>query len=1056
MSKNHVSILSIIKQVEQTSQYKFFYNDNTVDVNNEVDVNVRNASIGTLLNDVFKSTDISYSIEGKKVLLVTKERNKSNVNKGRKNVSGLVLDEKNEPIIGASVLVKGTTNGTITDVDGKFILSEVPNNSTLVISYVGYVTKNIAVGSKSSLKIDLLEDTKTLDEVVVVGYGTQRKVNLTGSVSTVKGEDMVKRSVSQTSQALQGLAPGLYVQQDAGNPGATVNLNIRGIGTLGNSSPLVLIDGVDGDLNNVNSNDIESISVLKDAASASIYGSRAANGVILITTKRGNSDKVDFDVRMNIGVQHQTFTPKYLGGLDYMQLRNEAYTNEGKTPMYTEDYISKYKANRGSEEYPDTDWGKEVFSEPGLQQSYGITATGGSKKAKLLLSANYISQQGNMKNTGFDRYGLRINSDLTPTEKINVSIDLNANYTQRWEPGSGFGETLYQTYRTAPMYAAYYDGGSRFAEGYIGTNPAAIASEDAGRNEYKCADITALGKLSYEPLSGLKATFIFSPHFMYYNDKNYIKKMTLYSLDKSVAFYNPSLTKLTRLNTDDMNLNTKLYLNYTKKIKDHNIALLAGYEQIYYKDDWLSGYRDNFILSDYSELNAGDVTNQQAKGTGYEWALQSYFGRINYDYKGKYLLEANIRRDGSSRFSKNNRWGTFPSFSGGWRISEENFMKNIQWLSNLKITGSWGKLGNQLIGNYPYISSIVFGTNVVDHELVNSASQTDYSNSSITWEKTTVTNVALDFSLFKNTLYGTFEYYNKVTSDILLNLPIPKTMGLNASAQNAGKVRNRGWDLTLGYRNTINGFHYSVLGMLSDVRNKVISLKGGGPFYDTGTITQEGSPIGSLFGYVCEGIFQSNEEVSSHAKQSGIVEAGDLKYKDLNGDNTIDAKDRAIIGNPIPRYTYSLNFSAEYKNFDFSFLFQGIGKRDVLLTYDAILPFYNGGKVQNIHLDRWTPENKNASFPRLTTTYTNNQEISSFFVKSGAFLRLKNIQFGYNLSKKVLDKLNIKNCRLYVSADNLFELNNFWEGWDPEVSSVTSGNSYPQTRIISCGLNVKF
>ena len=1054
LSLKNATVEQVLDQIEKDTDFSFLFTDKSVDTKRRVDIEVNAKSIQDVLNILFEGTDVLFRIVDKQVILSDKILKQGEALQ-TKRLTGTIVDANGEPVIGANIVEKGTTNGTITDMEGRFYLNVEPD-AVLVITYIGYIPSEISVNGKNTVVVTLKEDSEMLEEVVVVGYGTQKKVNLTGSVSTIQGDQLAKRIVSQTSQALQGLAPGLYVRQDAGNPGATVSFNIRGIGTLGDSSPLILVDGVEGSINNVNVNDIESISVLKDAASAAIYGSRAANGVILVTTKRAEANKMTFNARASLGIQSMTFTPKYLGGADFMSLYNEAYANEGKTPLYSQEYIDLYKANAPSDQYPDTDWRKEVFSEPGIQQSYGITGTGGNDTARLLVSLNYINQQGNMMNTGFERYGVRINTDMTPIQKLNISVDLNVNITRRWEPGVGFGDVLYQANRTNPIYAAYYENGKRLAEGNQGINPVALASPDAGKNEYMYSDISAVGKVVYDVIDGLKATLLFSPGFVYNNEKAYTRKCELQSLDYAVTYFNPSLTKLNRTFSQDMNLSTKFYLNYKKAFKAHTLTALAGYEQTYFRDQWLKGYRDNFVLSEYSELNAGDVSNQQATGSGYEWALQSLFGRINYDYKDRYLLEANIRYDGSSRFAKEHRWGVFPSFSAGWRISEEEFTKNISWLSNLKLFASWGKLGNQNIGNYPYISSITLGQAVVDHQLVSAAFQNTYSNSEITWEKTTVTNIGLDFSLFQNSLFGSFEYFNKQTTDILLNLPIPKTMGLAPSSQNAGEVRNRGWDVTVGYRGTVGRVNYSATAMLSDVRNKVLSLNGGGPFYGSGTVIMEGEPINSLYGYICDGIFQSDEEVKNHAVQSGIVAPGDLKYRDLNNDNKIDAKDRAIIGNTIPRYTYSLNLAANYRDFDLSILVQGIGKKDALLTGDAVLPFNNGGKVQEFHLDRWTPDNSNASFPRLTNSYSNNRETSSFFVKSAAFLRLKNVQIGYNLPKNICNKTFLKQCRFYISGDNLLQFNNFWDGWDPEMLYVTSGNSYPQTRVVSIGFDVKF
>lgn len=1058
LEMRNATVEEVLNEIETRSEFHFLYNSKLIDVDRRVTVDVDANNIESVLKILFDGTDVTYKISDKQIVLQRRAWNENTsaprIEQSEKRITGTVMDAFG-PVAGANVIVKGTTNGTMTDMEGKFSL-EVPEGATLEISYIGYVTQQIKVGNETTLNIILKEDSQALDEVVVVGYGVQKKVNLTGSVSTIQGNELSKRMVSQTSQALQGLAPGLYVNQTAGSPGTTPSFNIRGLGTLGDTSPMVLIDGVEGSIDNVNSNDIESISVLKDAASAAIYGSRAANGVILVTTKRGEANKLTFNARASVGVQSLTFKPKYLGSVDFMKLFNEAYENEGKTPLYSQELIEQYRINAPSDEYPDTDWRKEVFSEPGIIQSYGITGTGGNKTARLLLSLNYTNQQGNMTNSGFERYGIRINTDITPIQKLNISVDLNANVTRRWEPGVGFWEVLYQANRQNPIYAAYYENGSRFAEGNQGINPVALVSEDAGRNEYMYTQLTAIGKAVYDVLDGLKATLLFSPRIGYSNDKQYTKKLELRSLDNMVTYYNPSLSKLTRQFTYGINLNTKAYLNYSKEFKDHAISVLLGYEQTYYKHEWLKGYRENFVLPEYSELNAGDATNQQATGSGYEWALQSLFGRVNYDYKDRYLLEANFRYDGSSRFAKAHRWGIFPSFSAGWRISEESFMKGVSWLTNLKLYASWGKLGNQNIGNYPYMSLITMGSAVFDHQLISAAFQEDYSNSGITWEQTEVTNVGLDFSLFQNSLFGTFEYYNKRTTDILLNLPIPKTMGLNPSSQNAGIVRNRGWDLTLGYRGVVGQVNYSATAMLSDVKNEVVSLSGGGPFYGSSTITMEGKEMNALYGYICDGIFQSEEEIQNHATQSGIIEPGDLKYRDLNGDKKINASDRAIIGSTIPRYVYSFNLAASYRDFDFSMLLQGVGKKDALLTGDAVFPFQNGGKVQEFHLDRWTPENTDASFPRLTNSYTNNRETSSFFVKSAAFLRLKNVQIGYNLPKEICNKTFLSQCRFYISGDNLLQFNNFWDGWDPEMPNVDSGGTYPQTRVVSFGIDVKF
>ena len=1059
VSSKNASLIDIFRNIEDQSEFYFYFNKEEVKSKEAVSVEMKDALINDILDQVLANTGLEYKIIDRYVVVKLKGSADPVVAmQVLHKVSGKVTDLSGVTLPGVSVVVKGTTNGTITDVGGNYSITNIPENSVLVFSFVGMKAQELKIGNQTTLNVKLSEESVGIEEVVAVGYGTQKKVNLTGSVSTIKGEQMAKRSVSQTSQAFQGLAPGLTVTQENGNPGSTATFNIRGVGTLGNSSPLILIDGVEGDINSINSNDIENISILKDAASASIYGSRAANGVILVTTRRAGVNKISIDVRTNVGVQSLTRTPKFVGGVDYINLRNETYLNEGKSPIYTQDYVTKYAQNHPSDAYPETDWVKAVFSEPGVQQSYGVTAMGGNEKARLLASINYINQNGNMPNTGFNRYGLRINSDITPSKKLSISLDINASMSDRWEPGMGFWEVFYQTYRTAPIYADYYENGTRLADGNQGINPVSEASA-AGKNSYQGADLIANGKVIYEIVKGLKANFVFSPHLFYGTDKLFQKKVALQTLDKSATYYRPNMTTLKNQSNQNVNLNTKAYFTYDKKIKDHSFSALAGFEKITFKNNWFSGYRENFVLPEYSELNAGSVTNQLANGSGYEWGLESYFGRLNYDYKGKYLLEANVRYDGSSRFNKENRWGVFPSFSAGWRLSEENFMKSLKWVSNLKLIASWGVLGNQDIGNYPYLSTIALGqNNVYNHVAANGAAQMVYANSNISWETTKVTNLGVDFGLFKSRLKGSFEYYNKDTYDILLKLPIPATTGLQASEQNAGEVSNKGWELSLGYQDRVGELKYAVNFMLSDVKNKVVGLNDGGPFYSSGnlTITKTGSPINSLFGYVSEGLFQTQAEIANHATQFGTVAPGDIKYKDLNNDGIINEKDRAIIGNTIPRFTYSSSIQLEYKGFDLNVLMQGVGKRESFMINDAVWAFYNGGLAQTFALDRWTPQNTNASYPRLTANFPNNQKPSDYWMKSASYFRLKNIQVGYSLNPAILKKIDIAQARIYLSADNFFQIDKYWNGWDPEAPVGTDGAFYPQTKIVSVGLDVKF
>jgi TonB-linked SusC/RagA family outer membrane protein len=501
----------------------------------------------------------------------------------------------------------------------------------------------------------------------------------------------------------------------------------------------------------------------------------------------------------------------------------------------------------------------------------------------------------------------------------------------------------------------------------------------------------------------------------------------------------------------------KALITYEKGFKDHEFTLLAGIEQVDFRGDWIEGFRDEYILENYEVLNAGSPVNQTATGSATEWALRSFFGRLNYNYRHKYLIEANLRYDGSSRFAKRHKYGVFPSVSAGWRISEEVFMKDIDWIDNLKIRASWGRLGNQDIGNYPFVSSVTLGLNYMFNQTPGQGGAViDAANSDITWETTTMSNIAFDATVFSH-LSVTFEYYMKNTSDILLKLPIPGTTGLNAAYQNAGEVQNKGWDFSASYNDKIEHFEYNIGINLSDVKNIITNLKGTGPYIYDRTIHKEGFSISSLYGLQAEGLVQSEEEIKNHANQFGIILVpGDIKYKDQNNDNIINAEDRVVMGSFMPRYTFGIDFYGKYKNIDLSFLLQGVGKTDGYIDQHGVFAFYMGGTAQEWHKkDHWTPENRNASYPRLTFNYPNNEQVSSFWVRNAAYLRLKNLQIGYTIPEKIVSKTFLDYCRVYLSAQNLFTVTSFYENFDPE-SPVGSGQFYPMMKIYSFGLNLKF
>lgn len=975
-------------------------------------------------------------------------------------ITGIVRGSENKPLVGATVRVEGLGDGTSTDAQGYFQLNVGTAKAVLKVSYVGYITKEIKVDGKTELTITLQLSDASLSGVVVVGYGTQRKENLTGSVSTISGKEVAKRPVMRASEALEGLAPGVTVTQNSGQPGADGGtIRIRGIGTLGNSDPLVLIDGVEGALDGVDPNDIESISVLKDAASASIYGSRAANGVILVTTKKGNNETVKVHYNDYFGWQKFTDLPKFADGYDYMIALNQAYRNEGKDPLYSDDYLQAYQQNYQSDpdHYPNVDWQKEVYTGSGFLQHHYLNVTGGNKLVKIMGSVAYQDQKGVVPHYSSRRYSFRFNSEMNVSDNLQLRLYLSGRHSPTFAPdASGDTRIIYRTNHTPPVYPAILTNGL-YGVGWSGTNPLAFARE-GGIDETDYEYLQATFQANYQPFRGADIELNFTPE---YNDtwaKNFSRALDTYNPGSNVPAYTiPSKSSLSESDSRSWENTLHLLFKYHRSFGENNFHFLAGYEQIAYTNNNFGAFRDNYPLPDFQQLNAGSTENWSNNGTASEWALKSFFGRLSYDYAGKYLLEADLRRDGSSRFATGNQYGVFPAFSAGWRISEENFMKGITWLSNLKVRASWGELGNQQIGTYPFASVIGLGANYIfDGTVANGAAQTNMSNRNISWESSTTKDLGFDLGLLQNKLSMTFDYYKRNTTGILLQLPVPAIIGLNAPYQNAGVVNNRGWDLAINYANTTRKVNYNVGFNISDVRNQVIDLKGTGPYINGYTIIEEGYPINSLYGYQATGLFQSQSEVNKSPTQFGNYAPGDIKYMNLNGDSVINADDREVIGNQIPRYTFGFNFSLKYHDFDINMLLQGIGKRDVYLNNDAVWAFYNSGPIQQWQLDYWTPDNPNAKYPRLIAESNhNNFQNSSYWVYKAAYLRLKNLQIGYSMPSQLLSRLFISNLRIYLAGDNLVTFDHMPKGWDPERPSGDA-TYYPISSTYTFGVDITF
>jgi TonB-linked SusC/RagA family outer membrane protein len=1065
-------IKAVLLEIERQASVAFTYRPRLIKASKKVSLHVENMKLGEVLEQLL-DPDISLLVLNESQEIVLRSR----MNGGSGPVvittpivvNGVVRDEGGQPLPGVNITIKGTTKGTVTDASGAFSV-EVPSPETvLIFSFVGYASLEITVGTQTSIDVVLVPDVTSLGEIVVVGYGEQKKENLTGSVVAVNGSDIIKRQVGQTSMALQGIAPGVTVVQRSGQPGKDAGaIRIRGIGTLGDSNPLVLVDNVEMNINNIDPNIIESISILKDAASASIYGSRAANGVILITTKRAKQEGYSLSYSGYAGFQEPTDLRDMVNAKDHMALLNVAYVNAGRTPVFPEDLVNNYDQLSKDDpvNYPDVDWQDRLYTENGFTQSHFINLTGGNENIKIMAGLGYYSQKGLIVNTDFERYSIRVNSDIKLSDRFSSRVDIFLRQMQTKEPGLGLeGENrlIYWLNRMPATQPILYPDG-KYGIGWEGENPYAHARSGYQRVLTPSAMMN-LG-FNYKIFEGLTLDFNYAPHFWEDHSKSFNPVITTYHADGRVAYNKPQIATLSQRNDRNMAHNIRATLHLAKSFDVHNVGVLAGFQQENFQNRWFSAYRESFVLPEYDVLGAGSQENQRSNGSGSDWALRSFFGRVNYDFAGRYLFEANLRYDGSSRFASGNKWGLFPSFSAGWRVSEENFWSSLKsWMNDFKFRVSWGELGNQNIGTYPFDSFVSLSMPYVfNGNIVNGAALTDMANSDISWETTEMLNLGVDATLFSK-VSVTFDYYVRNTSGILLQLDVPKYLGLAAPYQNAGEVENKGWDLGINYRDAKGDFSYDIGFVLSDVKNKVLDLKG---ITFTGLlVNNEGYPMNSIYALEADGFFANADEVAAHAQQYGNYGPGDIRYVDqltvdTNGDGIPDAADgiindddRRIVGNTIPRFTFGLNASVSWRAFDLSVLLQGVGKADGYLYAQSVMPFFLGGTAQEIHKDYWTPENPDATFPRLVFNEPNNEKNSTFWMKNAAYMRLKNLQLGYRLPATMLEKVGIRSARLYLSGQNLFTLDDFWDGFDVEAP-VGIGSYYPQVKTFTIGVDVSF
>lgn len=1033
-----------------------------------------------------------------------------------KTITGTVVDAKGQPVIGATVIVQNTSRGDITTAEGTFRIEGVKVGENLEVSFIGYVTKLVPVGTETNITVTLEEDALKVEDVVVVGFGTQKKVNLTGAVASVDSEELLKRPVADIQQMLQGQIPGLNIQVSTNQPGAeSISMNVRGAGSYGaGTSPLVLINGVEGNISDVDPNTVESISVLKDAASASIYGSRAANGVILITTKNGTGtdQKVAISYNMNIGFHSAAkLYDLVTDPVQYMELKNIAMTNSldfnANTPLYTEQQINLYRnrtdANDPIGKYTGFDWQDYMFN-TALVQNHNIGIAGQSGNTSYNINLSYMNQEGTMRGYDFQRYNVTtaLQSQIKPWLKIGTNIALTHGTRDAVAAGpeDGYLATLAQAPTYKPWLVDNNDGELRYSayafqneQKFFGSNKNIVGVIDNSFVKARHFGVNAQAYFDANIVKGLtwhtKAAVNYRSHDsrMWGNagvpTYDYItgQPATYGSTTVEVAQAGLEASANTTLYT---NLYTYLQYQYSSKNEAHNFSIMGGYSQESYNYRTLSGYRKTYNFPLY-ELNAGGTDNMTNSGTSYDWALMSAFGRVNYNYKERYLIEANVRYDGTSRLAKESRWGVFPSFSAGWRLTEEQFMKdlNLSWLNNVKFRGSWGLLGNQDVGTYPYQAVIQVGSGyayVYDNANITSgAAQTAAVNRNLKWETTAIGDFGVDLQLFRG-LNITFDWYKKRTYDILRTAQVNALLGLSAPTINDGEMINKGVEFSIGWNDRISDGVFKDFGYFANffiARNKNELVKFGttqygsqGEYGSYSRIYQEGLPYGSFYMYEAVGIYESDAQVAQRelngvkiAPIDNTVQAGDIIYRDVNGDGTIDENDLTVQDGAYEKFNYTINLGFDWKGFDFSVMLQGRAGLKLLdrgyMGFGTV-PFVQGAAPTKDYVaGMWTSENPtNAKYPKLyygdSGGYKNSVN-STFYLKDAGFMRLKNLTVGYTIPKHLTQKIGVQKLRVYFSGDNLATATKF-DGLDPERSAGNYGVNYPISRVCSFGVNLQF
>lgn len=1112
VSFNKTDIRDALQSMEEKTNYVFLYKDEIFDNSQKISANFTDAKFEDVLKNFCEQTHISYEIRDRQIILKEMTTESSGTQSQQKPVSGKVTDNSGTGLPGVSVVVKGTTNGVTTDINGKYTLSRVPENAILQFSFVGMKPQEIKIGTQATINVVLADEAIGIEEVVAVGYGTVKKSDLTGSVTSVSAEELSEKRITSLDQGLQGMAAGVFVSKNSGAPGGGMSVQIRGVSSINSSNePLYVVDGFPMDkgnggiggtsanspnspniLSTLNPNDIESIEILKDASAQAIYGARAANGVVLITTKRGKSGKSNVTFDMYTGVHALGKKLNVLNAADYASFSKESYENDGAAanPLWA-----------NPSQLKNIDWQDAIYRK-GEIKNYNLTVSGGNETTRGVVSAGYLKDEGLVITNQFERYSVRANIDHTINKWITSGISVNFSTTNNNQIPSE--STNSQSLGAAPLLIPILDGGSKEVKdaqgnyGYFLNNPYTpndadnlVAVFETNERKLRTNRIISTGFLEVEPIKGLKIKSLAGADVV-----------TSGSSQFSPAFSRGRVWSVQDINrqskTESMTWLVENTISYAKTMDQHTFNVVIGQTAQKNNFSYVAAQGAGYVSPAIHSI--GQAQLRDASGSSSSWSLNSYLSRLNYTYMNKYLFTATYRVDGSSRFGQNNKFAGFPSASIGWKISEEGFMKSISSINSMKLRVGWGQTGNQEIPLFAYLpqmssnpgySYIFYGSD--GGVRIPGTTYAGIANPDLKWETSEQTNIGLDGAFFDSRLTLSLDYYIKNTKDLLLNLPLPRTQGFGSILKNAGQIRNSGLEISLGYKNSVGDFNYSLGANMTTIKNEVISLGGGEPIMNTSagsvaaintswpsfTRTEEGQPIGYFYGWVTDGIYQNQAQIDAdNAKapkglfyQSQNTKPGDRRFKDLNGDHVIDLKDRTKIGNPFPKVMAGLNGSANYKGFDFSFYINGIFGNDILsyqkrmLTTSAHDNSPGGTNVSyDYYNNRWHGEGTSNVNPRGTMTDLNqNHRVSDAYIEDGTYVRLQNIQFGYNIPKNLAGKIGMSSARVYISGQNLVTLTKY-SGWDPEIGTL-NGNAtvsgvdfgtYPSAKTYMMGLTLSF